>query len=143
MVCKKCGAELRDQDRFCPQCGVSVAVEHVTAEPVEQTPADKKPSDETLNNNPILVRGILAVAFACTWPVAFLGIIFGIQTKGLLDAFLAKGGQLAGRAKVGGILGKVGFWLGIGMTILVAIYITCLVILLALGLMKNVSVSIR
>lgn len=28
MFCTRCGSQLRDTDRFCPQCGVNVAAPH-------------------------------------------------------------------------------------------------------------------
>ena len=79
------------------------------------------------NTSPLLVFGILALAFACTFYVSFLGIVFGAMQKNKLEAYLAAGGIYAGKAKVGGILGKVGLIVGIVLTAIFAVYLTVLI----------------
>ena len=38
MFCKKCGEQLPENARFCPQCGTEVSA---TAQPVEETPSSQ------------------------------------------------------------------------------------------------------
>lgn len=64
-----------------------------------------------------LVFGILAIAFACTYYFAFMGIIFGAISMGKAKAYAASY-PMSGKAKVGSILGKVGFILGIVLTVI-------------------------
>lgn len=79
------------------------------------------------SGTPVLVMGILALAFANTFYLAFLGIIFGAICKGRLSAYLEAGGRLCGQAKVGRILGKIGLILGIVFTALL-IVLFCLML---------------
>lgn len=72
----------------------------------------------------VMIKGILAIAFACSFYLSFLGIVFGSMAKNAVAQFqAANGGQLFGQAKVGSILGKVGFILGIVMTVLFVIWL--------------------
>ena len=41
MFCNRCGAELREQDRFCPQCGKAVGAA-VTPRPRQELLLDKR-----------------------------------------------------------------------------------------------------
>lgn len=77
----------------------------------------------------LMIKGILATAL-CGFGVP--GLILGSMAKKLAAQFMAEnGGQLFGKAKVGSILGRIGFGFGLGMTIFWAIYF--LIILFALG----------
>ncbi len=69
----------------------------------------------------LMIKGILAIAL-CEFGIP--GIILGSMAKKLAAQFMAEnGGQIFGKAKVGSILGRVGFGVGIAMTIFWAIYI--------------------
>ncbi len=71
----------------------------------------------------VLIKGILSVAFACSFFVSFLGIIFGAQGKSLASSCAAmNGGYLPPKAKVGRYLSIGGFIGGIVMTALFGIY---------------------
>ena len=69
-----------------------------------------------------LIFGILAIAFACTFYLSFMGIIFGAISMGKAKAYAASY-PMSGKAKVGSILGKVGFILGIVLTVISVITI--------------------
>lgn len=76
----------------------------------------------------LMIRGILAIALCWT---GIAGLILGSMAKKMAAQFMAaNGGQLFGKAKVGSILGRIGFGFGLGMTIFWGVYF--LVILLAL-----------
>lgn len=99
MYCQNCGTVLNEGAAFCANCGAPVAAPVAPAENPETAGMRK----------PILVNGILGVAFASpfllTWVV---GLIFSIITKCKVKKFLAAGGQLTGRAKAGNILATIG-----------------------------------
>lgn len=81
------------------------------------------------NSTAILVKGIVALACACSFYFSFVGIIFGCLTKNEVARFLSNhNGQVYGKAKIGSILGKVGLILGIVMTAIFAIWIFCVII---------------
>ncbi len=88
--------------------------------PLTNTPA--------VSSTPILVFGILALSFACTFYLSFLGIIFGAITMSRAKSFLATMGSLSGKAKTGRILGKVGLILGIVLTAILVFVVTLLII---------------
>ena len=74
-----------------------------------------------------LIFGILAIAFACSYYLSFMGIVFGAISMGKAKLYMASY-PLTGKAKVGRILGKVGFILGIVFTVLSLItIIACIV----------------
>jgi len=111
MYCNNCGKEIENGTAFCPNCGNAIANEQ------QQQPITED------NGKKILTKGILAVAFTCSFWLSFLGIIFGAQGKAAAKKFEKQTGKLFGKAKVGSILSNVGFGVGIGLTILAVIYI--------------------
>ena len=127
MFCKNCGSMVNPGMSFCSNCGTPVPTEAaapVAAPEYNYAPTNYAPNYAPVaapNNTPILVFGILALAFACTFYFSFLGIIFGAINNGKVKTYLSQGGVIAGKAKVGRILGKVGFILGIVFTVLVVI----------------------
>ena len=75
-----------------------------------------------------MIKGILAIALC---ELGIPGIIFGSIAKKLAAQFMAaNNGQLFGKAKVGSILGKIGFGFGIGFTAFWAFYFIIIVGLL-------------
>ncbi len=80
----------------------------------------------------VLVFGILGLAFACSFYLSFLGIIFSAIGMSQANNFARENGAVFGKAKVGRILSKVGLPLGIVFTVISVIYIIVMV-LLALG----------
>ena len=76
----------------------------------------------------LMIKGILAIALC---ELGIPGIIFGSIAKNLAAQFMAaNNGQLFGKAKVGAILGKIGFGFGIGFTAFWAFYFFIIVGLL-------------
>ena len=99
--------------------------------PVYQQPVVQSNPAADIYSTPILIFGILSVSFACIPYINFLGIIFAAIAKGKVKQFLAEGGVLAGKAKVGSILATVGLILGIIFTAL----FTILIILAVVGVL--------
>lgn len=99
--------------------------------PVYQQPVVQSNPAADVYSTPILIFGILSVSFACIPYINFLGIIFAAIAKGKVKQFLAEGGVLAGKAKVGNILATVGLILGIIFTAL----FTILIILAVVGVL--------
>lgn len=138
MFCKECGAYIPDGATYCSNCGVASTVNVSNCQPTRDSDyncANTTPTYHTDQNSivaseskSLLVKGILALAFACTFWVSFLGIVFGAMTNGLTKSFISKGNALTGKAKVGSILGKAGLITGIVMTALFVFYLITLVI---------------
>lgn len=84
------------------------------------------PVERSLSKS-ILVFGILALVFCCTFYLAFLGIIFGAIAMSKAKKYAASY-PLTGRAKVGKILGTVGLIIGIIFTVIVTIIIIVAII---------------
>ena len=105
-----------------------VAAVPVCEQPVYETPVyqepvvQSNPEAQTLST-PILIFGILGLSFACIPYVNFLGIIFSAIAKGKVKQFLALGGVLSGKAKVGNILAQIGLIVGIIFTAIFGIVI--------------------
>ena len=97
--------------------------------PVYQEPVVKSnPAAEALSS-PILVFGILGVAFCCMpYLLSILGIIFSAIAKKKVKAFQEAGGVLSGKAKVGNILAKVGMIVSIVMTAIFVVVIIAAII---------------
>ncbi len=85
----------------------------------------------TVNATPILVFGILGLAFACTMIFSILGIIFSAIAMSKGSTFRMATGTIYGKAKVGRILGKAGLITGIIMSVFFVIYVIVLVSLMA------------
>ncbi len=156
MFCKNCGAQIPDGSVFCTECGTRVqeepvqepvqeepvAQEPIQEEPVQQeyvppvqpeyTPveqpvytAEPQPASGDLNDTPILITGILAIALCWT---GIGGLICAIICMSKVKKFLAAGGVLAGKAKVGKILGTVGLILSILYMVFWVIYFFVIII---------------
>ena len=81
-------------------------------------PAQTAAGATSVTPTSVLVWGIAAIACACTFYFAFLGIIFGAIARGRSNNYLAAYGPISTKAKVGRILGTVGFILGIVFTVI-------------------------
>ena len=143
MFCNHCGAQLDEGTKFCSVCGAPVSGEEsAQAAPAHETPAYEQPvyAPGAVFSNPYygktLMWGILSLAFACTFWVSFMGIVFGVLAKKTGDQALEanNGMPLTGKAKVGSILGKVGLILGIVMTVIAVIYVIVLIAIALFGL---------
>ena len=74
---------------------------------------DIKPSN-------VLTMGILALAFMGS---GILGIIFGAIGKNKAKAYVDYYGETTGQVKAGSIMSKIGFIVGIIMTVIWVLYI--------------------
>ncbi|MBP5662001.1 MAG: hypothetical protein J6X30_02470 [Clostridia bacterium] len=123
--CNQCGAELKEGLEFCPQCGAK-AYRPGSAEPADVIPAepvvtgDAQPLAATVSPTKVLVWGILGLAFS---ELGILGIIFSCVAKKFANTFEQERGMIFGQAKVGRILAKIGFIVGIVMTVFWTLYI--------------------
>ncbi len=72
MYCSKCGASLNESWQVCPQCGTAIEKEEQAATPITTYQGSLG------NPTPVLAWGITGLAFAVTFWLSFLGIIFSI-----------------------------------------------------------------
>lgn len=123
MICKNCGAQIPDGSSFCTECGAPVQQEPVQQEPVQQqyeqpqyTPVM---NSAPVNTTPILIFGILALALSLCIPyVGWIGgLICAIICSKKVKEYTAAGGVIAGKVKVGKILGTVGLIASIVMAV--------------------------
>ena len=91
-------------------------------QPTYSAPAAVDPAEAAMSKS-VLIFGILGIAFGCTYYLSFLGIIFGAIALSKAKKYVASGYPLAGKAKVGRILGLVGLILGIVLTVILIIVI--------------------
>ena len=73
-----------------------------------------------------LVFGILGIAFGCSFYLSILGIIFGAIAKSKTKQYMASY-PLVGKAKVGRILGNIGFIFGIILTVFFVIWLIVII----------------
>ena len=118
MFCTKCGRELDENESVCPVCGTVNATEATatatTAEYGYDT-VNEQLKDEMAGT--ALKWGIISLAFSASGCLPLLGFIFSFIAKSKALAYEQTFGVLEGKARVGRILGKVGFGVGLGMTI--------------------------
>ena len=125
MFCKNCGRQLDEGENVCPVCGtVNGGETSAAATTVEYSFDAVGEANEQLKNSmagQALTWGILSLAFSASGCLSLLGFIFSFIAKSKALAYEQTFGVLEGKAKVGRILGKVGFGLGLGMTIYMGI----------------------
>ena len=116
MFCKNCGRQLDEGESYCPICGTVNSPEAPIApgSPFYGEPDERVKSDMA---GKTLTWGILSLAFGISGCLSLLGFIFSFIAKSKALSYQQTYGMLEGKAKVGRILGKVGFGLGLGMTI--------------------------
>lgn len=148
MICPNCNKNISDGFQCCPYCGTRVAPTDVTITSTVTTPAYGAPASNAYSApvsapsaqsaalaSSALTFGILALAFACTWIVSFLGIVFGIMAKNKADNVLRMDGILTGKAKTGRILGKAGLIAGIIMSAIFVLYIILIFVIIFADMM--------
>ena len=123
MFCKNCGRQLDENENVCPVCGTVNGGETAAAPTVEYGYDAVTEANEQLKNGmagQALTWGILSLAFSASGCLSLLGFIFSFIAKSKALAYEQTFGVLEGKARVGRILGKVGFGVGLGMTIYMA-----------------------
>ncbi len=124
MFCKNCGRQLDENENVCPVCGTVNGGETAAAtSTLEYGYNAVNEANEQLKNSmagQALIWGILSLAFSASGCLSLLGFIFSFIAKSKALAYERTFGVLEGKAKVGRILGKVGFGVGLGMTIYMA-----------------------
>ena len=137
MFCKNCGRQLDEGENICPACG-TVNASETTATPnagIEYAVDDVDLANERLKDEmagAALKWGIISLAFSASGCLSLLGFIFSFIAKGKALAYQNVFGVLEGRAKAGRILSKIGFGLGLGMTIYMA-FAVMLGVIIGLG----------
>lgn len=124
MFCKNCGRQLDEGENFCPACGTMNATETPAATTgIEYAVNDTAAVNERLKEEmagQVFKWGLLSLIFSGTVCLSLLGFIFSFIAKGKASSYETVFGEISGRAKAGRILGKIGFGLGLGMTIYIA-----------------------
>lgn len=116
MYCNNCGAQLAENSRFCQNCGQLVQSEkqNVSAASTYEGPMG--------NPTPVLVWGIISLAFACSFFLSFLGIVFGIVGLNKYNTYVDFCGTGSKQAHIGRKLSKAGLIVGIILTVLFILY---------------------
>lgn len=133
MNCKLCGAFLPEGTRFCPSCGAEVVEE------MKQPQYDAQPqyqqqyvnyeapvydqTEQAASAKSALTWGILGLAFAVSFYLSFLGIIFSAIAKSKVKAYIAAFGAPTAKVKTGNGLATGGLIAGIVLTVLLVIFI--------------------
>lgn len=99
------------------------------ASAAQSTPTFNAQPTESPSGTSVMIKGIIALACAVSFYLSIAGIIFGCLAKSGAKQFMnANGGQLFGKAKVGRILGKIGFIVGIVMSVLFVIWLIAMIV---------------
>ena len=128
MFCTKCGRELSDAETYCPYCGQIFAN-------LDGTPyfvPDDTVKDQMAGN--VLTWGILSLAFAVSGCLALLGFIFSFTARKKAKEYARLCGELEGRARVGNILGWVGFGVGLGYTAFWVLYFSLIALIMVIAI---------
>ena len=133
MYCIFCGAEMNEGASFCPNCGAQLnETERETRALIPAAETDPRGEGATA----ILVLGIVAAA-VCEWGIP--GIILGAIGRKKAKAFLARHGEIKGRALVGSILSKVGIIVGIIMTVIWTLYILLFIAAIIVAVVAGIN----
>lgn len=123
MFCKNCGRQLDENENVCPVCGTVNATEATADQAVSYEYSAVDTANQLLKDEmagTALKWGIISLAFSASGCLSLLGFIFSFIAKSKALAYERTFGVLEGKARVGRILGKVGFGVGLGMTIYMA-----------------------
>ena len=124
MNCSNCGAIVPEGTKYCPNCGTEQAFEQPQYEGYEAQTATQP---NVVSSTPVLVWGILGLAFACSFYFSILGIIFSGVAKKLAKKYVATYGVLTGKARVGKNLATAGLIVGIIFTVLLVFTLDALI----------------
>ena len=128
MFCTKCGRELADAETYCPYCGQIFS--HLDGTPYEI------PNDTVKDRmaGQVLTWGILSLAFAVSGCLSLLGFIFSFTARKKAREYARVCGELEGRARVGNILGWVGFGVGLGYTAFWVLYFSIIALVMVIAI---------
>jgi hypothetical protein len=132
MFCKNCGRQLDEGENVCPVCGTVNGGETAAASTLEYGYDTVNETNEQMKSEmagQALKWGILSLAFSASGCLSLLGFIFSFIAKSKALSYQQTYGMLEGKAKVGRILGKVGFGVGLGYSIFFALYFVLIVAL--------------
>ena len=137
MFCTNCGTSFEDGNAFCPNCGTPVAQPAPAPAPQPEAtygyapqpqaapmytaaaPAAGNPEEE----KSCLITGILAAAFACTFFLSFLGLVFGPMGLGKCKKYQETYGSYPVKVRIGKYLSIGGLAFGGFMTLYLLIYL--------------------
>lgn len=124
MYCNNCGSPIPENSLYCPNCGqlVQNRSQDMTAASSYEGPLG--------NPTPVLVWGIIGLAFACSFFLSFLGIIFSCVGLNKARSYTDFCGTGSKQATIGRNLSKAGLIVGIILTVLCVLYIVGLVLLI-------------
>ncbi|MBQ7387617.1 MAG: zinc ribbon domain-containing protein [Clostridia bacterium] len=113
MFCKYCGNELPEEANFCPKCGKTIeneaAHEEAPAQALNVTEifgeeavlaAERERARDELGGK-ILRNSIMGLAFASSFILSVVGLIFSIIARCQVKEYTRKYGETSGRASVG------------------------------------------
>ena len=127
MYCKKCGTQVFENTRFCPNCNMVINGEELN---ITEASTYEGPLGDP---SPVLAWGILGLAFAITSWLSLLGLIFSIVGLNKAKRFLDfTGGVPNARAAVGRKLSIA----GIIVSCIMLIILTVLLILAGLQIIR-------
>ena len=138
MFCKNCGRQLDEGENVCPVCGTVNGGETAAAPTLEYGYNAVNEANEQMKSEmagQALKWGILSLAFSASGCLSLLGFIFSFIAKSKALSYQQTYGMLEGKAKVGRILGKVGFGLGLGLTIYMSFFVLVFLLGFITGLM--------
>jgi RNA polymerase subunit RPABC4/transcription elongation factor Spt4 len=126
MLCRNCGRQLDEGENFCPACGTVNATETPSDTTVQfdlnaVDTANERMKEEMAGQ--AFKWGLMSLIFSGTACLSLLGFIFSFIAKSKALAYRQTYGMLEGKAKVGRILGKIGFGLGLGLTIYMSFFV--------------------
>ena len=135
MFCTKCGRQLNGDESFCPVCGTASTASAVNTPSEANDPFSYGAPDEGIKDQmagEALKWGIMSLAFSASCLLALLGLIFSFTAKRKCEEYQSAFGEREGRARVGHVLGRVGFGLGLGYTIFWGVYFSIIAMVLVI-----------
>lgn len=132
--CSNCGKMISENAKFCSACGVQVFdennLQHNSSQYYKNTNALTVDPNEIINS--AFGKGI-AACICSIFPVAsIVAIVLGSKVLSMRNKAVtiaeSAGQVLSGKRIAVKVLGMVGKWLGVGMTVFWALYILLLVL---------------
>jgi hypothetical protein len=133
MFCRNCGRQLDEGESYCPICG-TVNSSNASLHPDASFYGEP---DDGLKNDmagKTLTWGILSLAFGISGCLSLLGFIFSFTARKKAREYARLFGQPEGRARVGNILGWVGFGTGLGYSIFFTLYFAIILFAMVLSI---------